>query len=304
MINESGDISDRTDRYFDICIGRRIMVERIYETPNGSIHYYISTVSPDSLTLVFLPGLTADHRLFDKQIDFFEGKYNILTWDAPAHAASRPFDFSFSLADKARWLEEILAAESIEKPVIVGQSMGGYVGQMYSELYPQRPAGFIVIDSAPLQRKYMTSAEIWMLKHTRPLYRAYPWKALLRDGSRGCAETEYGRELMKTMMMTYDGQTDYYVKLVSHGYRILAEAVEADLPYRIACPLLLICGEKDKAGSSKAYNRKWSAETGYTLHWIPGAGHNSNTDAPDIVNSLIKDFTESLNQEAYRATLE
>lgn len=29
-------------------------------------------------TLIFLPGLTADHRLFDKQIEFFEGIYNVL----------------------------------------------------------------------------------------------------------------------------------------------------------------------------------------------------------------------------------
>ena len=32
---------------------------------------------PEAITLVFLPGLTADHRLFDKQIACFEGKYNL-----------------------------------------------------------------------------------------------------------------------------------------------------------------------------------------------------------------------------------
>mgnify|MGYP006983798325 CR=1 FL=1 len=38
------------------------------------------------------------------------------------------------------------------------------------------------------------------------------------------------------------------------GYRMLAEAIKADLPYRISCPALLICGEKYKAGSAKRYN--------------------------------------------------
>jgi len=32
---------------------------------------------------------------------------------------------------------------------------------------------------------------------------------------------------------------------------MLAEAIKADLQYRISCPVLLICGEKDKAGSAK-----------------------------------------------------
>jgi hypothetical protein len=53
-------------------------------------------------------------------------------------------------------------------------------------------SGFISIDSAPLQKSYMTAMEIWLLERAEPLYKIYPWKALLRAGSRGCAETDYG----------------------------------------------------------------------------------------------------------------
>ena len=109
------------------------MNEKTYTTPLGVIHYWVHMISADDFTLVFLPGLTADHRLFEKQISFFEGKYNVFVWDAPAHAASWPFTFDFDLMDKARWLDGILEQEGITKPVIVGQSMGGYVGQAYSE---------------------------------------------------------------------------------------------------------------------------------------------------------------------------
>lgn len=102
----------------------------------------------DAITLIFLPGLTADHRLFDKQVECFEEKYNIIVWDAPAHASSWPFRFDFDLFDKAKWLNGILEKEEIAKPVIVGQSMGGYLGQVYAHLYPNQLAGFISIDSA------------------------------------------------------------------------------------------------------------------------------------------------------------
>ena len=64
---------------------------------------------------------------------------------------------------------------------------------MYMELYPDKIKGFIFIDSAPLQKSYMTAMEIWLLERAEPLYRIYPWKALLRAGSRGCAETDYGQ---------------------------------------------------------------------------------------------------------------
>ena len=55
--------------------------------------------------------------------------------------------------DKAKWLDEIFCLENIQNPVIIGQSMGGYVGQAYSELFPNKLKGFVSIDSAPLQRK-------------------------------------------------------------------------------------------------------------------------------------------------------
>ena len=129
------------------------MTEKSYRTPCGTIRYWTNERDASGVSLVFLPGLTADHRLFDRQIASFEGKYRVLAWDAPAHGESWPFDFSFTLADKARWLNGILEREEIARPVSVGQSMGGYVGQMFSQLYPDRLTGFVAIDSAPLGRE-------------------------------------------------------------------------------------------------------------------------------------------------------
>ena len=116
------------------------MRENTYQTFYGTIHYWSSILSMDAITLIFLPGLTADHRLFDKQVECFE--------DAPAHASSWTFRFDFDLFDKAKWLNGILEKEEIAKPVIVGQSMGGYLGQVYAHLYPNQLAGVISIDSA------------------------------------------------------------------------------------------------------------------------------------------------------------
>ena len=265
------------------------MKEKTFATPCGTIHYWVNDIQTES-ALVFLPGLTADHRLFDKQIESFEGKCRVLVWDAPEHAASWPFSPAFDLRDKARWLDGILEQESILSPIIVGQSMGGYVGQMYSQLFPNKLKGFISIDSAPLQRKYVTAAEIWLLKRMEPVYRHYPWKSLLKSGTEGVATSEYGRTLMHDIMMTYDGDQERYAKISGHGFRMLAEAMEADLPYEIKCPALLICGEKDRAGSCVRYNKAWHKETGIQIEWIKGAGHNSNTDEPEMINRLIDEF--------------
>ena len=133
------------------------MIEKIYPTNCGEIRYWVSGAGSDERPeLVFLPGLTADHRLFEKQLECFREKFRMFVWDAPGHASSWPFQMTFSLEDKARWLNEILERESFRNPVIIGQSMGGYLGQMFCQLFPEKIRGFISIDSAPLQREQIS----------------------------------------------------------------------------------------------------------------------------------------------------
>ena len=59
-------------------------------------YYWFSKNKDDNADTFFLHGLTADHRMFDYQITYFEDDYSILVWGAPAHGKSRTFEtFSF-----------------------------------------------------------------------------------------------------------------------------------------------------------------------------------------------------------------
>ena len=251
------------------------MKEKVLATACGDIHYWVNAIAEKTRPqLVFLPGLTADHRLFDKQVEHFEGQYPVFVWDAPGHASSWPFLFDFRLMDSLP-----------VKEYFFGTGL---------QLFPEKLRGFVSVDSAPLQRQYVTAAEIWLLKRIEPVYRYYPWKSLLKTGTRGVATSEYGRRLMHDMMMVYDGDQARYAKISGHGFRMLAEAMEADLPYEIRCPALLICGKKDHAGSCIRYNKAWHKNTGIPIAWIRDAGHNSNTDAPETVNRLIEELVVTI----------
>lgn len=269
------------------------MREEHFHTECGDIVYWVSSdVRPGRPWLAFLPGLTADRRLFDKQVEHFAGKANALVWDPPSHGASRPFCLDWSLDDLATWLHDILQAESATQPVLVGQSMGGYVSQAYLRLFPSDAAGFVSIDSAPLNAEYFSGWELAALRHTKLMYLSIPWNTLKRLGTNGTATSEYGRVVMAAMMDGY-GKHEY-CELAAHGFRILADAVSPERSYALPCPAMLVCGTKDSAGSAKRYNREWTRRAGLPLHWVEGAGHNSNTDAPEEVNHLIEKFVDSL----------
>ena len=265
------------------------MVEKQYATPFGAIHYWVSrSTDVQAQWLIYLPGLTADHRLFDKQIESLQERYHCLVWDALGHGASRPAQLQFTLQDVANYLHHILEQEQVTAPILIGQSMGGYVAQVYMQAYPNEVIGFISVDSSPLQKDYYTAWELASLKHTKTMYRSIPWRRLVDMSASGNAETGYGRKLMGDMMRNYSKSE--FCELAGHGFRIIAEAIEKCTDWQIDCPVLLLCGEQDKAGFVKRYNKAWAKRTGYPLVWLAGAGHNSNTDVPETVNKQIETF--------------
>ena len=127
-----------------------------------------------------------------------------------------------------------------------------------------------------------------MLKHTKWMYRSIPWKMLLKFGTEGHLKQNTGEKLMVRMMLSY-GKKNTAI-LQTTDFVFLHRLWRKNFHMRFPCPYLVLCGEKDAAGSAKRYNRNWKRREHCMLVWIPEAGHNSCCDAPDFVNRYIKRF--------------
>ena len=77
--------------------GGKVMKRKKFKTSKGTIVYWTNEKKENAPELVFLPGLTADHRLFIKQIQHFQNDFSVFVWDAPGHAFSYPFEMDFTL---------------------------------------------------------------------------------------------------------------------------------------------------------------------------------------------------------------
>lgn len=263
-------------------------IELSYKSIRGNVKYWYSDIGADK-TLIFLHGLTADHRLFEKQTEFFADKYNCLIWDAPAHGDSRPYtDFTYPGA--AEDLLGIMDECGIEKAFLIGQSMGGYVAQSFILRYPERVEAFVSIDSTPYGDKYYSKSDRWWLRQIEWMSKLYPEKLLKKSVAIQCTAQQRSRNNMMRMLECYAKAE--LCRLMGLGY---AGFLDDSREMTIECPVLLIVGKKDITGKVKAYNKMWEDECGYEIHWIKDAAHNSNDDQPEIVNELIDQFVRQLN---------
>ena len=79
--------------------------------------------------------------------------------------------------------------------------------------------------------------------------------------------------------------------------QLAGSMAELDLRPRLpelGCPVLVLCGSKDRA------NRKAARELAEQLpqarlHWIAGAGHEANLDSPEVMAELLRGFYQSLS---------
>lgn len=252
--------------------------------PEGNVVFWRSdSFDHTKDTLFFSHGLTADHTMFENQIEYFQYTHNIIAWDAPAHGKSRPFS-NFTYENAANSIKDILDECSVSKVILIGQSMGGYIAQAFISRYEKYVKAFISIDSTPYGN-YYSKSDIWWLNQVEWMAKLFPVKLLKSSIAKQNAITEAGRNNMLHMLNDYT--KDELCHLMGIGYAVF---LKDNKDLQIHCPVLLIVGEKDYTGKVKEYNKKWAENTGFSIAWIPNAAHNSNVDNPEVVNNHIKEF--------------
>lgn len=238
------------------------MQQVILECKKGTVYYWHTNIDFAKRKVFLLHGLTADHTMFDKQIEFLSGKYNVIVWDALAHGKSRPYS-NFSYEDAAVVMLQILNKSQIKQVILIGQSMGGYIAQSFVSRYSEMVIGFVSIDST-LFGNYYSKSDIWWLKQIEWMCKLFSEKMLKISMAKQNAVTKAGRDNMHEMISYY--KKAELCHLMGIGY---AGFLEDNRELQIPCPLLLLVGEKDNTGKVKQYNKEWSKKLAQRLPGFP-----------------------------------
>ncbi len=91
--------------------------------------------------VMLLHGFGEDSRIWTAQIAFLEKSFHVIAPDLPGSGASDLIE-DMHIEGLAHFVYEILQKEQIEKCVLVGHSMGGYVTLAFADAYPEKLTGF------------------------------------------------------------------------------------------------------------------------------------------------------------------
>ena len=117
--------------------------------------------------LVLLHGFPLDHHLWDDIAPLLEDRFDLILPDLRGFGESTTVDAPYSMADYASDIAGLLDQLGIQKAVIAGHSMGGYVALAFARLYPERVSGLALISSQVLadppdrkEGRYKSAADV------------------------------------------------------------------------------------------------------------------------------------------------
>ncbi len=98
-------------------------------------------------TIVLLHGFLENKKMWKDYVTLFSEKYRVITIDLLGHGESDSLGYVHSMEDNANAVNEVLEHLKIDKAIILGHSMGGYVGMAFAELYPQKIQKLVLLNS-------------------------------------------------------------------------------------------------------------------------------------------------------------
>jgi 3-oxoadipate enol-lactonase len=253
-----------------------------------SIHYFTSGDSANEL-IVFLHPAFADHRAFDKQIDFFSRNYRVIAIDLLGHGLSDPTNTDDKIDSSAEHIDAILALEGDSTAHLVGVSMGALIAQYYALKYPEKILTMTVLGGYDIN---VSNNEIVRAQRSESFKWIY--KMLVSMNS-------FRKHVANVSLYYPEEQVRFYdmAKSFSRKSFLVMQGMDVIVAPRKSIareyPLLILCGDKD-IDLAQRMSKQWhEADTSSKFHSVKNAGHCANMDKADDFNELVASFIGEQN---------
>src|SRR6202521_2520704 len=121
-----------------------------FVTVNGLRRHYLDWGSPDKQPFIMLHGIGRVAHSFDHIAPRFKDDYHVLAIDMRGHGDSAwSPEGAYLVQDYANDLEAFVAQLNLRNVILLGNSTGGRVVQVYAGMHPERVAKLVVEDVGP-----------------------------------------------------------------------------------------------------------------------------------------------------------
>ncbi|MDB9796570.1 alpha/beta hydrolase [Flavobacteriaceae bacterium] len=224
--------------------------------------------------MIILHGLMGGLSNFNNVAQFFPEKgYKVIIPELPLFELPL---LTTNVNSFAKYLKEFIAHKKLDKVILLGNSLGGHIGLLYTKQYPQNVKALVITGSSGLYESAMGES--------------YP-----KRGDRNYIKTKTENVFYDPAIATPELVDEVFetvndrVKLI----RTLAIAKSAirhnmgkDLP-KMNTPTCIIWGENDSVTPPEVGTEFHEKLPDSDLFWIKKCGHAAMMEHPDTFNEIL-----------------
>lgn len=261
--------------------------------PVNGIHLSYDDVGEGKIPIIFLHGFPFDKSSWELQLEFLKFTYRLIAIGIRGFGESIDEDSTLSIDLFADDLIQFMDELKIEKAIICGLSMGGYIVLNAQKRFPERFTALILADTQCIadtpevkKNRYKTIDEIeanGLVDFTEGFTKKVFHPESLTN------KKEVVEDLRRVIFSNSQSS-------IVRGLAALAERSETCSTLRnISIPTLIICGDEDQVTPIEKSESMKSSIAGSKLAVIENAGHVSNLEQPHEFAKALSDFLAELD---------
>lgn len=260
--------------------------------PHGTLAWSDVGSRRDSVPVVLLHGFPHDRGLWAAQIAALDGALagtRLLVPDLPGFGASTPLRAP-GMDGYADAIAAMLDASGVERAVIAGLSMGGYVALAFWRLHADRVRALVLLDTkagADAEPAKVKRRELMATVERDGVGSIVPGLIPGQLGTTTRAEQPALVERVEVMLRRAPASG-----VIGAAEAMLTRIDSTPTLETITAPTLVIVGEEDTLTPKADAVALSSAIRGSRLVTVPGAGHLSPLEQPTVVNAAIAEFLD------------
>lgn len=270
----------------------RYIGTNIEMTVNNHTVSYTDEGPDNANVIILIHGFPFNKSMWNKQVELLIENYRVIAYDVRGHGNSTAGTDDFSIELFVDDLLGLMDALKIDRAMLCGLSMGGYIALNAVENFPKRFGALIlcdtncIADTPDAKMKRMISIEN-IEKYGVELYANESLKNLFAPES--FVTNKEKIDVVKEMIM------ETSVQSLSNTLVALSKRKETcSNLYRINIPVLIMVGKEDKITPPEAARQMQKNIKRSMLNIIEHAGHLSNIENSYDFNGQLLKFVSSV----------
>lgn len=224
--------------------------------------------------IVVLHGLMGGLSNFDGVTNFFPEKgYKIVIPELPIYTMSL---LKTNVKSFAKFLHEFIEFKGYDKVILLGNSLGGHIGLLYSKLYPENVKALVITGSSGLYESAMGDS--------------YPRRSDYELIKKKSQDVFYDpevatKEIVDEVYATVNDRNKL-IRTLAIAKSAIRHNMAKDLP-NMKQPTCIIWGKNDTVTPPEVAEEFHELLPDSDLYWIDKCGHAAMMEHPDRFNELL-----------------